>query len=402
MSDDNLYRPRPECPGPLEGIRVLDLTLARAGPTCTRQLADMGAEVMRVGLPGRFELAGSDAHNLNRNKRSILIDLKRDHGRETFLRLAERVDVVVENFRARVKQRLGIDYPDVRERNPRIIYASLSGFGQQGPYRERPGLDPIAQGMGGLMSVTGPPGGGPWRTGIAISDTASGTFLAQGILAALYARERTGVGQWVHTSLLETMVNFMDFQATRFTIDGEVPGQVGNDHPTIFPMGTFATRDGHVNIAAMMGWNRFLTAIDGEEIEDDPRFASHEARLENRADLTLVIEEKLSARPTREWVEILNDADLPCGPVYAMDEVFSDPQVEYLHLTQTVDHAIDGPVSLLRHPVTFSKTPTRVTRAAPVPGSHSREILEDNGFDAAEIDALLADGAVTEQHETGD
>ncbi|MBW2271351.1 MAG: CoA transferase, partial [Deltaproteobacteria bacterium] len=367
-SAENLYTPRPGSPAALEGIRVLDLTLARAGPTCSRQLADMGAEVIQVGSPARADLGGSDYHNLHRGKHSILIDLKHERGLEVFFRLVERADVLVENYRAGVKQRLGIDYPTVSARNPRLVYASISGFGQQGPYRDRRGLDQVAQGMGGLMAVTGPPDTGPWRAGIAISDTASGTFLTQGVLAALFVRERTGRGQWVHTSLLESMVNFMDFQATRWLIDGEVPPQAGNDHPTIFPMGLFKTRDGHINIAAALGWKAFLRAIDAEEIEEDARFADHESRLEHRAALQDVIEEKLSARPTDEWVAILDAAGLPCGPVYSMDQVFADPQVEHLQLAQTVEHAADGQVTLLRHPVTFSQTPTRLQAAAPIPG----------------------------------
>jgi len=400
-SNDNIYAPRPGVPGALDDIRVLDLTVARAGPTCTRQLADMGADVIQITSPERGDLGGSDTLNLNRNKRSILIDLKSEQGLEVFFRLVERADVVVENFRARVKQRLGIDYAAVSARNPKIIYASISGFGQEGPYRNRPGLDQVAQGMGGLMSVTGEPGSGPWRTGIAISDTASGTFLTQGVLAALFVRERTGRGQWVHTSLLEAMINFMDFQATRWLIDGEVPGQAGNDHPTIFPMGTFKTRDGHINIAAVLGWNRFLEAIDGEDIEDDPQFADHESRLENRAALQEAIEAKLFARPSREWVEILNRADLPCGPVYAMNEVFADPQVEYLGLAQKVVHATEGEVSLLRHPVTFSQTPTHLENAAPVPGTQTREVLEQCGYDENEVEQLIESGAVaTKRHAT--
>jgi formyl-CoA transferase len=396
-SQESLYSPRPTSKGALEGIRVLDLTQARAGPTCSRQLADMGAEVVQLGSPARADLIGSDYHNLHRNKRSILIDLKHERGLEVFFRLVERSDVLVENFRADVKQRLGIDYPAVSARNPRIVYASISGFGQQGPYRDRRGVDQIAQGMGGLMAVTGQPGSGPWRAGIAISDTASGTFLTQGVLAALFVRERTGRGQWVHTSLLESMVNFMDFQATRWLIDGEVPPQAGNDHPTVFPMGTFKTRDGHVNIAAMMGWNRFLKAIDAEEIEKDPRFADHPSRLENRAALQEAIEARLCNRPTAEWVTILNAAGLPCGPIYSMDEVFADPQVEHLELAQSVDHATDGPVALLRHPVTFSETPTLLHSAAPIPGSQSRQILEECGYESQAIDELLEAGAVATQ-----
>ncbi len=398
MADDatstNPYQPRTDSPGALEGVRVLDLTIARAGPTCTRQLADMGAEVLRVGNPQRADLGGSDAHNLHRGKRSILIDLKQPHGHDVFMRLVERADVLVENFRAPVKAKLGIDYPDVRARNPRIIYASISGFGQAGPYRDRAGVDQIAQGMSGLMSVTGPPHMGPWRTGIAISDTASGTFLTQGVLAALYARERTGEGQWVHTSLLEAAVNFMDFQATRYTIDRVVPETSGNDHPTLHPMGTYETADGHINIAAMLGWERFIEAIDGHAIAKDPRFGDYMARHEHRVELKHAIEERLAAKSTAEWVEILNAAGLPCGPVYHLDETFEDPQVEYLHLAQSVEHEVDGPVSLLRHPVTFTETPARLEHAAPLPGRHTREILHEHGYDESEIEGLEAAGAV--------
>ncbi|MFT5697006.1 MAG: crotonobetainyl-CoA:carnitine CoA-transferase CaiB-like acyl-CoA transferase, partial [Myxococcota bacterium] len=315
-------------------------------------------------------------------------------GLDVFLRLLDDADVLVENYRAPVKQRLGIDYETVSARNPRIIYASISGFGQQGPYRERPGLDQVAQGMSGLMSVTGPKGTGPWRTGIAISDTASGTFLTQGVLAALFTRERTGRGQWVHTSLLESMINMMDFQATRWLIDGEVPEQAGNNHPTLFPMGTFKTRDGAINIAAITKWDAFVAAIDGAAIEADPRFADFMSRMKHRDALLEVIEAKLAVRDSSDWVTRLNEADLPCGPIYAMDEVFADPQVEHLQMAQTVEHQTDGPVALLRHPVTFSQTPTRVKAAAPVPGIHSREILGQCGYDEGEVEELLGCGAV--------
>lgn len=379
--------------GPLAGVRVVDLTVARAGPTCSRQLADLGADVVHVGNPLRGGLAGSDNHNLHRGKRSVLLDLKSEGGHAAFLRLARDADVLVENYRAGVKHRLRIDYESLREHNPRLVYASISGFGQQGPYRDRPGFDLVAQGMGGLMSVTGPAGQGPWRAGIAVSDTASGTFLTQGVLAALFARERTGRGQWVHTSLLESMVNFMDFQATRWLIDGEVPGQAGNDHPTIFPMGTLATRDGHINVAAVMGWQRFLAAIDAEEIDDDPRFCDDTLRSRNREALQQVLERKLACRTSAEWTEILNAVDIPCGPVYAMDEVFADPQVVHLDLTRSVEHASDGTVEVLRHPVTLSETPTAVSSAAPVPGAHTREVLAECDFTPAEIDALVESGA---------
>jgi len=380
--------------GPLSHIVVLDLAIARAGPTCTRQLADMGADVIQVVSPTRADLGGSDAHNLHRNKRSIAIDLKSLAGRDVLYRLVSRADVFVENFRAEVKHRLKIDYETLAVRNPRLVYGSLSGFGQDGPYASRPGVDPIAQGMGGLMSVTGPPNSGPWRAGIAISDTASGTFLTQGILAALLSREQTGRGQWVHTSLLESMINIMDFQAARWLIDGVVPPQAGNHHPTLFPMGTFETADGPINIAAMLRWDAFLDAIDGADIAADPRFASHTSRLQHRDELMAECEKKLAARPSAEWIEILNAAGLPCGPIYSMDEVFADPQVKHLRMTSEVEHPIDGGVELLRLPLTFSDTPASIRSAAPVPGADTRAVLAEYDIEEREIDALEESGAV--------
>jgi len=394
MHSGRLYRPRDDEPGPLDGIRVVDLTIARAGPTCVRQLADLGAEVVQVTGPVRGDLGGSDSYNLHRGKRSISIDLKHEDGLAVFHALVDRSDVLVENFRADVKRRLRVDYETLRARNPRLVYASISGFGQEGPYAGRPGLDQVAQGMGGLMSVTGPPGSGPWRAGIAISDTASGTFLTQGVLAALYARERTGRGQWVHTSLLEAMINFMDFQAARWLVDGVVPGQAGNDHPTLFPMGAFATKDGVINIAVLTGWERFVEAIGAPELATDPRFADYGARMRHREPLREIVEARLRERTSAEWVEILTRADLPCGPVLALDEVFADPQVEHLRVTRAVRHERAGEMQLLRHPVTMSETPTGVRRPPPVPGRHTREVLAELGYAPAEVDALIASGAV--------
>jgi crotonobetainyl-CoA:carnitine CoA-transferase CaiB-like acyl-CoA transferase len=391
---DSPYEPRDSESGPLEGIRVLDLTLARAGPTCVRQLADLGADVIAVGNPLRADLGGSDAHNLHRNKRSILVDLKSDPGRAVFEKLVERADVLVENFRPHIKHRLGIDYETLRSRYPRLVYASISGFGQTGPYGPRPGLDQIAQGMGGLMSVTGPANTGPWRAGIAVSDTASGTFLTQGVLAALFAREHTGLGQWVHTSLLESMINFMDFQAARWLIDGVTPRQEGNDHPTIFPMGSFQTADGAINIAPMLDWSRFCQAIDAPELVDDPRFVDARLRNRNREQLRDAIHAKLAARDSEAWLEILVAAEIPCGPILALDEVFADPQVDHLRLTRTVRHQRDGDLELLRHPVTFSRTPTGVRTAAPIAGSHTREILNEYGYNGEEVQKLLESHAV--------
>ena len=374
--------------GPLAGVRVIDLTTARAGPTCTRQLADMGAAVICVDRPGQRVLGDSDRFNLRRNKRSVVLNLADSQGREAFLRLADRADVVVENYRPTVKHRLGIDYDALSARNPRLVYASLSGFGQDGPYAARPGVDQIAQGLSGLMSVTGPAGSGPWRVGIAVSDTAAGTFLTQGVLAALFARERTGKGQWVHTSLLEAAINFMDFQAVRWLTDGEVPPQEGNNHPTVVPMGMFPTADGHVNVAPMARFETFAQALGAPEVVGDPRFADLETRRAHRRELDEIIKQRLATATTAEWVERLNAAGCPCGPVLAVDETFADPQVEHLNVFSMVPGPNGDEVAALRLPLTFSDTPAAVGTGPVHPGHHTREILAELGYDDAEIDAL--------------
>ncbi|WP_419925880.1 CaiB/BaiF CoA transferase family protein [Candidatus Poriferisocius sp.] len=380
--------------GPLAGLRVVDLTTARAGPTCTRQLADMGADVVWVANPHRsFDLGGSDQHNLRRNKRSVLLDLADPQGNGAFLRLADRADVVVENYRPAVKHRLNIDYDILSARNPRLVYASISGFGQEGPHAGRPGVDQIAQGVSGLMSVTGPPGEGPWRTGIAVSDTAAGTFLTQGVLAALLARERTGRGQWVHTSLLEAAINFMDFQAVRWLTDGEIPPQEGNNHPTIVPMGTFTTADGHVNVAPVGRLDDFATALGVPELIEDPRFADLNSRRAHRDELAEIIQHRLATATTAEWVERLNAAGCPCGPVLAVDETFADSQVEHLNVFSMVPHPDGGEVAALRLPLTFSATPAAVGAGPVHPGHHTREVLAELGYGPAEIEALAGPAA---------
>ena len=384
----SLYNRQESGNGPLSGLRVIDLTRARAGPTCTRQLADMGADVVCVVDPHRRYLGGSDNNNLQRNKRSMVLDLTDDRARDAFYRLAERADVVVENFRPAVKDRLEIGYEVLSARNPQLVYASLSGFGQEGPYANRPGVDQIAQGMSGLMSVTGPPGSGPWRVGIAISDTAAGTFLTQGVLAALVARERTGRGQWVHTSLLEAAINFMDFQAVRWLTDGEVPPQEGNNHPTVVPMGMFATADGHVNVAPLARWETFAEALGASELVTDPRFADRDSRTAYRKELGDIIERRLATATTAEWVERLNAAGCPCGPVLAVDETFADPQVEHLNVFSMVPDPDGGELAVLRLPLTFSDTPAAVGTGPVHPGRHTREILAELGYDPDEIEAL--------------
>jgi crotonobetainyl-CoA:carnitine CoA-transferase CaiB-like acyl-CoA transferase len=374
-------------------VKVVDLSRARAGPTCVRQLADLGADVVQVCDPRRGDIGGSDAANLHRNKRSIVLDLQHEDGMRAFSRLVEGADVLVENMRPEVKYRLGIGPDVLLERHPRLVYASISGFGQTGPYANRPGVDQIAQGLSGLMSVTGPPGTGPWRTGIAISDTAAGTFLTQGVLAALIARERTGRGQWVYTSLLESMVNLMDFQACRWLTDGVVPQQEGNDHPTFFPMGTYRTGDGYVNIGGLKSIEAFLGAIDGIDLLDDERFTTAESRRAHRVEFNAACEDRLRAGTTAQWVERLNAAGIPAGPVYAIDQTFADPQVQHLDLAFTVEADDAPPVALLRHPVTMSDTPTSIRTGPPRAGADTREVLAELGYDDAAIDALLTSGA---------
>jgi len=380
-------------PLPLKQIRVIDLTRARSGPTCVRQLADMGAQVIKVEQPDDDEGVSrhnSDFQNLHRNKRSLVLNLKDPRGLAILKQLATKADVLVENYRPDVKKRLGIDYTDLQPLNPRLIYASISGFGQTGPYRGRPGYDQIAQGMGGLMSITGPPGGGPWRVGIPVADLSAGLLAAQGIFVALFERERSGQGQWVHTSLLEAMVSMLDFQATRWLIDKEVPPQAGNDHPTGIPTGAFKTGDGYVNIAAsgQHMWRRLCEAVDAMELLEDPRFVSPGRRSKNRHELNPLLEEKLQARPTAEWVEVLNAAGVPSGPILSIDQVFANEQVRHLGLARPLQHPQLGRIEVLGHPVTLSRTPGGVRTPTPEKGEHSEGILKELGVSLEEIEQL--------------
>ena len=326
---------------------MIDLTLARAGPSCVRTLADWGADVIRVEPPpeegeadelvGRRD--GSDFQNLHRNKRAITLNLKTDEGREILMRLAEQADVVIENMRPGVTKRLGVDFEAVRKRNPRIVYGSISGFGQYGPYTSRPSIDQIAQGMSGIMSVTGIPGQGPVRVGVAVTDIMAGAFLAQGVLIALLDREVSGQGRWVQTSLIEAGLTLLDFQATRWTMDKKIPPQEGNNHPTNTPMGCFPTADGHLNIAATSNKNFkiFCKLIDRENMASDPRFASIASRRQNKEALNEMIADALRAKTTAEWFDLMVAAGLPCGPVYNIKQAFADPQVEALRIKRSVD-----------------------------------------------------------------
>jgi crotonobetainyl-CoA:carnitine CoA-transferase CaiB-like acyl-CoA transferase len=384
---------------PLDDLRVIDLTIARAGPTCVRQLADWGADVIRVepppgpadpGLTGSRH--GCDFQHLHRNKRSLSLNLKAPGGREVLMRLVDTGDVLIENMRPPVKERLGFDFATVHARNPRLVYGSISGFGQDGPYAGRGGVDQIAQGMGGLMSVTELPDGGPVRAGIPVADLAAGLYLAVGVLVALHERSRTGMGRWVQTSLLESMIAMMDFQAARWTIDQEIPPQEGNHHPMSVPMGCFASADGYVNIGAAGGrlLDSLCQVIGLPAIPADPRFDSSAKRSANRAGLNALIAERLRTRTTAEWVEALNQAGVPCGPVYRMDEVFADPQVEHLAMTEPVQHPALGRLDILRNAVRMTDGPATVRTPSPDIGADTDEVLTELGYPREEIDRLHA------------
>ena len=392
----------PTAPGglPLSDLRVIDLSIARSGPVCIRQFADWGADVVRVEAPDPdaelLPRRSADFENLHRNKRSVAIDLRTDAGRDVLYRLVETADVFIENMRPQVKTRLGVDYATLAEVNPRLIYGSISGFGQHGPYADRGGVDQIAQGMGGLMAVTGQPGQGPMRAGAAVADVAAGLYLALGVLTALHHRERTGKGQWVQTSLLEAMIGIMDFQAARWTIAREVPVQEGNHHPTAVPMGCFESSDGHVNIAGAFGrlWERFCDATGLEQLLTDPRFASSDARHRHRRELNEIVGARLRQRPSQEWVELLNGVGVPCGPVYAMNEVFDDPQVRHLAMTQRLSHPDLGEVSYVRSPYHVGADAGAVHAPAPGHGLHTCEVLREAGYSTGDIDRLVAGGTV--------
>ena len=385
---------------PLAPYTVIDLTRARSGPTCVRQLADMGAQVIQISAredeQGDFPRRGFDSQNLHRNKRSITLDLKSPKGIDILKQLIARADVVVENFRPDVKRRLGIDYETLGHSNPRLIYGSISGFGQTGPYRDRPGYDQIAQGMGGLMSITGLPGQGPVRVGIPVADLTAGIFLAQGILAALLERERSGRGQWVHTSLLQAMITMLDFQAARWLIAGEIPPQAGNDHPTAIPTGVFKTKDGHINIAAS-GQNMFrrlCEALGTEPLLEDPRFKTAPDRSKNRKALAPELERAFATKTSAEWVELLNAKGVPSGPILDVKQMYENEQVKHLQMAVPVKHPALGEVMVQAPPVTLSRTPASVRLHSPDTGEHTDEILGELGFSAAEIGALRAEKVV--------
>ena len=389
-------------PLPLAHIRVLDLTRVRAGPTCVRQLADWGADVIKIEQPGQGDgqmgdaRLGPDFQNLHRNKRAITLNLKSPAGKEVFMRLAKDADVVVENYRPDVKHRLGIDYESIKAVNPGVVYASISGFGQDGPYGKLPGFDQVAQGMGGLMSITGLPGQGPVRAGIPVADLSAGLYAAIGVMVALLARGQTGEGQWVQTSLLQAQISMLDFQAERWLLAKEVPPQSGNNHPTGIPTGVFRTKDGHINIAATGTaiYQRFCEVMGREDWLTDERFNTPPRRSKNRDEMNGQIEAITATKTSREWIEAFNEAGVPAGYIYSIDEVFQDPQVQHLGMAAPVAHPTLGNIELVAQPVHLSGAPSTIRTPTPDIGEHNDEVLSEAGYTPDEIHELRKTGAI--------
>jgi crotonobetainyl-CoA:carnitine CoA-transferase CaiB-like acyl-CoA transferase len=387
---------------PLTGIRVLDLTLARAGPTCVRHLADWGADVIRIEPPstegedvsGRRH--GSDFQNLHRNKRSVCLNLKHPEGHAAFMRLLQDADVVVENMRPAVKHRLKVAWEDVHAANPRVVYGSISGFGQDGPYGLRAGVDQIAQGMGGLMSITGLPGQGPVRVGIAIADLTAGNMLALGIMMALFERVRTGVGRWVTTSLLESQIFMLDFQASRWLMEGEVAPQAGNDHPTGVPTGVFPTSDGHINIAASSGrlWERLCDTLGHPEWKTKPEWRSQRGRSTDRAALNAAIGSVTCHQPSAHWIDLLEEAGIPCGPIYTIDQTFADPQVKHLGMARTMVSPAIGTTEVVASPISMTGVSKDIRRPTPELGEHTVDVLRAAGYSDDDLARMRADGVI--------
>jgi formyl-CoA transferase len=387
--------------GALSRFKILDLTRVRAGPTCVRQFADHGASVIKIeGPKGDGGMGGPrhgpDFQNLHRNKRCLTLDLKSPLGVEILKKLVAESDVLVENFRPDVKDRLGIGYEVMKAVNRRLIYASISGFGEDGPYRMRPGFDQIAQGMGGIMSVTGLPGQGPVRAGIPVADLTGGLFAAQGVMIALLEREISGEGQWVQASLLASQIAMMDFQAARWLMKHEIPGQAGNNHPTSIPTGVFATSDGHINIAASGAtmFKRLCHALALTPLLTNPDYATDAARSQNRDALNAQIEAITRTDTAANWIETLNAAEIPCGPIYNMEQVFADPQVQHLGMAQPVEHATLGRIELVGQAIKLSRTPAKLETAIGEPGADNDAILGELGYTGAAIAAMRAEGVI--------
>lgn len=390
-------------PLPLSRFTILDLTRVRSGPAAVRQFADWGANVIKIEEPGDMpddKPGGSaqfaDYQNTHRNKRSVTLNLKNPKGRELFLEMVKKADVVVENYRPNVKFKLGIDYESLKKVNPRIILSSVSGFGQDGPYKDRPGLDQIAQGLGGVMSVTGEPGRGPMRAGIPIADLTSGLFCAIGTMVALLEREVSGQGQWVQTSLLQAQVWMMDFQIMRWLMNKEIPGQSGNDHPTSSPTGVFKTSDGYINIAAMGTemYVRLVTVLGVPEMATDPRYQTLQLRAKNRPQLNADIAAVTMQNTTKFWIDLLNKEGVPCGSIKNVQETMEDPQVQHLGMAKSLQHPKLGEISVVGQAVILSRSKRDVFTAAPDRGEHNDEVYAEFGVSPERLATLRQEGAI--------
>ena len=386
----------------LQPYTVLDLTRVRSGPTCVRQLADWGANVIKIEMPNEDTKGGmggardgSDFQNLHRNKRSITLNLKSESGLAVFRKLVQQADVVVENYRPQVKHRLGIDYASLKKINKAIVYVSISGFGQDGPYADRPGFDQIAQGMAGLMSITGEPGQGPMRVGIPIADLCAGIFAAQGALLALLQRERTGTGQWVQTSLLQAQTFLLDFQAARWLIDKEVPQQAGNNHPTVIPTGVFKTSDGYINIACAGQeiWQRLKNTLEDARL-DSVDYEDQDSRSTHRESLNKILNEITSASSSATWIARLNAAGVPCGEINTIDQAFESPQVKHLGLEREMQSQELGATRVVGQPIIMSDAESDILRPPPTLGQHTEEILKEFGYSSSDISLLAEEGAI--------